>query len=157
MKLSWIVVNGPTDLVAEARGRLEMVSDAYLSVNTPAQNALPFWLSGAQTLRNEITGRLRSHHRILRELMARCRHGRLLEYSGGWYAIIRLDGNMDDEAFSIQMLRESNVLIHPGYFYDFDSGNHLIISLLPKPKLFREALHRLHNHLYHNKLQANAS
>ncbi|HQP10855.1 MAG TPA: pyridoxal phosphate-dependent aminotransferase, partial [Candidatus Omnitrophota bacterium] len=35
MKLSWIVMNGPEELVRRANARLEIIADTYLSVNTP--------------------------------------------------------------------------------------------------------------------------
>jgi len=35
------------------------------------------------------------------------------------------------------------VLVHPGYFYDFPAGSHLVLSLLPRAELFREGARRL--------------
>mgnify|MGYP003862018031 CR=1 FL=1 len=41
LKLGWIVVAGPASSTLEACRRLEHIADAFLSVNTPAQLALP--------------------------------------------------------------------------------------------------------------------
>ena len=41
LKLGWIAASGPGDQVEEAIGRLEVISDTFLSVNTPVQVALP--------------------------------------------------------------------------------------------------------------------
>ena len=41
MKLAWMVVSGPTALVAPALERLEVIADTYLSVSTPVQVAPP--------------------------------------------------------------------------------------------------------------------
>ena len=46
MKVGWIVALGPEAMREDALGRLEVIADTYLSVNTPAQLALPSWLSG---------------------------------------------------------------------------------------------------------------
>jgi hypothetical protein len=35
------------------------------------------------------------------------------------------------------------VLVHPGYFFDLSGGAFLVVSLLPRPDLFAEALRRL--------------
>jgi len=35
------------------------------------------------------------------------------------------------------------VLVHPGYFFDFETDGFLVLSLLPEPGLFVEGLHRL--------------
>jgi len=72
---------------------------------------------------------------------------KLLDYTGGWYGIIRLPDDQDDEALSIRLLREANVLVHPGYFYDFPSGNHFVISFLPPTQIFREAILKLLKYL----------
>jgi hypothetical protein len=42
-----------------------------------------------------------------------------------------------------RLLREANVWVHPGYFFDFPRGAHLVLSLLPEPSVFSEALRRL--------------
>ncbi|MBN1610050.1 MAG: pyridoxal phosphate-dependent aminotransferase, partial [Polyangiaceae bacterium] len=41
MKVSWLAVAGHPDHVKEALSRLELISDTYLSVATPTQQALP--------------------------------------------------------------------------------------------------------------------
>ena len=41
IKVGWILVHGPEGLVESALARLELICDAYLSVSTPAQHALP--------------------------------------------------------------------------------------------------------------------
>ena len=35
------------------------------------------------------------------------------------------------------------VLVHPGYFFDFDREAFLVISLLPAPEIFSPATHAL--------------
>jgi aspartate/methionine/tyrosine aminotransferase len=42
MKLAWLTVGGPSPLAREALERLELISDAFLSVSTPVQVAAPF-------------------------------------------------------------------------------------------------------------------
>jgi len=34
------------------------------------------------------------------------------------------------------LLLEAGVLVHPGYFFDFPAGSHLVVSLLPEPEAF---------------------
>ena len=45
MKLSWLAIAGPAQLCSEARARMEIIADTFLSVNAPVQQALPGWLS----------------------------------------------------------------------------------------------------------------
>ena len=60
MKCGWIAINGPKDMVQEASKRLEVISDTYLSVNTPVQNALAQWLALQEEIQREIQKRLRN-------------------------------------------------------------------------------------------------
>jgi alanine-synthesizing transaminase len=61
MKLAWLVASGPEELKEQAIARLEVIADTYLSVNTPAQLALPTFLKlrsmvGAHTEESCATG-----------------------------------------------------------------------------------------------------
>ncbi len=54
MKLGWIALKGSGALVQTALMRLELIADTYLSVNTPAQQALPGLFEAAQGVRRQI-------------------------------------------------------------------------------------------------------
>ena len=43
----------------------------------------------------------------------------------------------------LELLERDHVLVHPGYFYDFSSEAYLVVSLLPEPPVFDEAIQRL--------------
>jgi hypothetical protein len=43
----------------------------------------------------------------------------------------------------VRPLRAADVLVQPGYFFDFEKPGHLVASLLPAPALFAEAATRL--------------
>ncbi|MEO0249999.1 MAG: aminotransferase class I/II-fold pyridoxal phosphate-dependent enzyme, partial [candidate division WOR-3 bacterium] len=143
MKLAWICVSGPVEQVSDALARLEVVSDTYLSVNTPVQHALPRWRS----LRREITGhilrRVLANRQYLLDQVRQANVCQCLEAEGGWYAILRLPAGRAEEEFVIELLEHEGVLTHPGYFYDFEEGDHLVLSLLPPPPVFQEGMNRL--------------
>ena len=69
MKLGWIVVSGPADLRDEALGRLEIIADTYLSVNTPVQNALPQLLEYGRGIREQIRQRTAENAATARRLV----------------------------------------------------------------------------------------
>jgi hypothetical protein len=41
------------------------------------------------------------------------------------------------------LLEHADVLVQPGFFYDFESEAYLVVSLLTAPEIFREGLARL--------------
>ena len=143
MKLSWIVANGPTDLVQKACARLEVIADTYLSVNTPVQNALPVWMARRPTIQKEINERLQGNYSFLKTQVKQVPECQCLSAQGGWYAVVKIPATCSEEQWSLGLLEQDHVLVHPGYFFDFDSGMHLIMSLLPATEEFRQGVVRI--------------
>lgn len=135
MKLAWMIASGSENLVREAIQRLEMIADTYLSAGTPVQCALPSLLALRAPVQRQILTRLHENLEVLRESELR-----MLDVQAGWYAIVT--HNHDDD-FAERLLRESNVLVQPGYFYDFEGAGYLVLSLLTKPEEFREGVTRI--------------
>jgi len=143
MKLAWVIVNGPPDLLREAEARLEVVADTYLSVSAPLAHALPTLLETRRSLQPQILERVRSNLSWLdEELTPQCPVDRL-RAEGGWYAILRVPSTRADEDWAIELLSRDAVFVHPGHFYDFPSEGHLVISLLPPSEVFQEGIRRL--------------
>ncbi len=63
-------------------------------------------------------------------------------YSGGWAAVLRLPAVRSDEEWALALL-ERDVVVHPGHFYDFAASDRLVLSLIPEPAVFGEALARI--------------
>jgi hypothetical protein len=141
MKLSWIVVSGPESERREALRRLEIVADIFLSVSGPAQNALATWLTRAPEVHARIRERVQKNRRSLERAFKDHPKAELLHNSGcdSWTAVLRLPDNPDDEAVAYRLLEEHHLLVHPGYFYDFQAGQHLVVSLLPPDPIFAPA------------------
>lgn len=151
MKLAWMVVTGPEALKTEAMRRLEIICDTYLSVNTPSQNALSFWLENAAEIHGEISNRLNQNRSVLIHKLSGIPPIRLpstttaslLQAEGGWYATIEIEDGRNDEEWALLFLKESHVFVHPGYLFDFPEGNFLVLSLLTPPQIFEEAVDRM--------------
>jgi len=43
----------------------------------------------------------------------------------------------------LALLEKDEVLVHPGYFFDFSSAAYLVLSLLPAEEVFREGVERM--------------
>ncbi len=136
-KLGWIRVGGPIGLRRKAVKALEMVADSYLSVGTPVQRALPGVLELAPRIRSAILNRVRGNLENLR-----CLPG-LLKPSGGWSALLRVCLPQSDEDIALEILDRTGVLVHPGYFFDFETEDFLVLSLLPEPARFAEGVRLL--------------
>jgi len=142
MKVGWIVAGGPQNLRRAAMERLELIADTYLSVATPAQRAAGRWLDLRAQFQQELLRRLRSNLAFLRGA-AEDTVCEVLDVEGGWYATIRLPITRTDEEWSLALLEEANLLIQPGFFYDFPPGAYAVVSLLTEPEQFQEGVERL--------------
>jgi aspartate/methionine/tyrosine aminotransferase len=140
LKLAWIAVGGPRDLVAEALDRLEVVCDAYLSVATPVQLALPGLLERGALVRERIRARVAGNLAVLDAALARHPACRRLRADGGWCAVLRIPAADSEEAIVLDLLERDHVLVHPGYFFDFPSEGFVVVSLLPPAEELRRGV-----------------
>jgi alanine-synthesizing transaminase len=142
MKLGWIAVNGPAKLRDEALANLELIADTYLSVGTPVQVAAARLLEIGRRIRAEISSRTA---RNLSELSKRVQTSacNLLKVEGGWYAPLRVPQVKTEEERVLELLDRDNVLVQPGYFYDFESEAYLIVSLLAPEAVFDAGVEKI--------------
>src|SRR5690242_9221904 len=140
MKLGWIVVNGPNR--GPALDALDLIADTYLSVSTPVQVALPRLLALSDGVLGQIRERTASNLARLRDAV-RGTSATLLRAEGGWYAVLQVPRTRTEEEWAVKLLEECDVLVQPGYFFDFESEAFLVVSLLPEPTVFAEGLKRL--------------
>ena len=143
LKLGWIGVGGPEVLRREARERLELIGDTYLSVNTPVQRAAPVLLELSRGIRARIVARVEANRRLLGGSVGSGSPCSALPGEGGWSAVLRVPAVMSEEDWVLSLLERDRVLVHPGYFFDFPSPAYLVLSLLPREGDFREGLGRI--------------
>lgn len=142
LKLAWTAVTGPAALVGDALARLEVIADSYLSVSTPVQVALPALLARRKELQQPIQARLCTNLDRLRTGL-RGSPATLLEPEGGWYAVLRVPATIGEEERVLRLLDQQDVLVHPGYFFDFPGESFLVLSLLTPEDDFASGLERL--------------
>jgi alanine-synthesizing transaminase len=144
MKLGWIVATGPGDLRRAACEKLEWIADTYLSVSTPVQCAAASLLRAGEDVQRQIRARTQRNLDWLRASLAGSALG-VLDVEGGWYAIVRVPRVRGEEEWAVELLDRYDVLVQPGFFYDFDAEAFLVVSLLTEEGIFREGIARLHS------------
>ena len=147
MKSGWIVLSGPDHLRLEARQRLEVIADSYLSVNAPIQHALPALLATRAQFQSQLLARVRANLHFLDQEIAKQKTCSRLAVEAGWNVILRVPVTRSDEELALDLLTEHGVLVHPGHFYDFSQDGFLVLSLITCEKDFAEGAHRLFSFL----------
>jgi aspartate/methionine/tyrosine aminotransferase len=152
MKLGWIVAGGPLALRAPALERLEWIADTYLSVATPVQRAAAHLLAAGEAVQQQIRTRTQGNLQFARQTLAgSC--ASLLAVEGGWYGVVQAPRLLSEEEWALGLLSECQVLVQPGFFYDFESEAFLVVSLLTETARFREGFARLARFLEHRSVQ----
>lgn len=135
MKLGWIALSGPDAEVRDALERLELIADTFLSVGSPVQQAAPALLRVRGAIQEQIRERTRRNLDHLRTRLASTA-AEVLDVEAGWYATLRVPRTRTEEEWVLALLENHGVLAQPGFFFDFDPGAHLVVSLLTAPEIF---------------------
>ena len=143
LKLGWCIAGGPQRERDAALAALELIADSYLSVGTPVQVAVPQLLDAGASIRAAIQQRIRRNLTTLRAAAGRYPASDLLRTEGGWSAVLRVPAIRSEEQLALDLLRSERILVHPGYFFDFPREAYVVVSLLPVPDLFEDAVGRL--------------
>jgi alanine-synthesizing transaminase len=143
LKLGWIFLNGPAGLLDGASERLEWVADSYLSVSTPVQLALPRLLELGRGTAEAIRARVLHNERTLRAAFPAGGPVTVLPVPAGWAACMRVPAVRPEEDLVLDLLESHDVLVQPGYFFEFPFEAFLVVSLLPPLDIFGEGVARL--------------
>ncbi len=143
LKLGWIGVGGPPDVVDRALAAYEVVADTYLSVSTAVQTAAAELIEAGAGIRAQILARARRNLDRLRTAASAHPAIDVLRVEGGWSAVIQVPQIRSEEALVLELLDQDDVLVHPGYFFDFSREAFVVVSLLVEPVAFDTAVARL--------------
>jgi hypothetical protein len=143
VKLGWIGFGGPAAKVDAALAAYEIVADTYLSVSTPVQVAASALIRDGALVRAQILARVRHNLAALRALAAAFPSISVLPVEGGWSAVLQVPALRSEEALALELLAADDVLVHPGYFFDFPREAYVVVSLLPEPAVFERAISRV--------------
>lgn len=143
MKLGWIVIGGPPAQRTQATERLELIADTYLSVGTPVQHALPKLLAAGENVRRQIAARVSENLQHLETAIGDHSPAQILKVEGGWYATLRVPRTKNEEEWCLDLLEHHDVLVQPGFFYDFESEAYLVLSLLTEAQTLRQGVERV--------------
>ena len=120
LKLAWIVVGGPDDLV-DRRPRSSRLHRRRLSLgeHSGGPGRSGSFVAASELVRNAIAARCRNNLEILRDMAAaRLPAVTVPPVGGGWSALVRLPAVLDDEEIALRLLTERGVAVQPGFFFD---------------------------------------
>ncbi len=140
LKLGWIALSGAAG--QQYGDRLELLNDTFLGANSLTQALLPVLFEQGMEFVAAMRARV---HANLDLALARLRDNqrfRINPPDGGYYLFPEVRGWSDEDELVLHLL-EHGVLVHPGYFYGYECGIHLMISCLAEPASFARGIERL--------------
>jgi alanine-synthesizing transaminase len=143
LKLGWIGFGGPPDQVDAVMAAYEIVADTYLSASTPVQAAAAALIESGAAIRAQILSRTRRNLESLRTQAAAHHSITILPVEGGWSAVLQVPAVGSEESLMLDLLDQDDVLVHPGYFFDFPREAFIVVSLLVEPQLFDKGIARV--------------
>lgn len=143
VKLGWIGFGGPAASVDRALAAYEIIADTYLSVSTPVQVAAAELIERGASIRSQIQARVQRNLESLRALAAAYPSIDVLRVEGGWTAVMQVPQLRSEESLALELLEHDDVLVHPGYFFDFSREAFIVVSLLVEPGTFDRAVARV--------------
>ncbi len=100
-------------------------------------------MTGGAAIRAQILARVRRNLESLRSLAAHHPSLDVLRVEGGWSAVVQVPQLRAEESLVLELLEKDNVLVHPGYFFDFSREAFIVVSLLVDPATFDQAIARV--------------
>lgn len=138
VKLGWIVLAGDRDAVAEARARLHVVADTFLSVGAPVQHAARSLLAQSGAVQLAVRARVDANLRALSSALSGAAAG-ALPVEGGWCAVVRLPATRTADEWAARA-RARGVAVHSGELYELPIPGCVVVSLItPEVTLARGA------------------
>jgi aspartate/methionine/tyrosine aminotransferase len=136
-KIGWAAVSGDPTRVSKAMSALEMISDTFLPVNEIAQFAAHQVFTRGHAFVESYKTWIADCRNAALEALAGCSFSRP---RGGFYVTVALD--TDEESAALQLLRDSHILVHPGYYYDI-RPNHLVMTFIEDPSKIPSAFGKI--------------
>ena len=127
LKLGWIVLSGPAR--EQYGARLELLNDTFLGANALTQTMLPTLLEEGWPFVEAMRAHVRKNLDTALGLLARTACVRVRPPDGGYYLFPRILGWRDEEELVVRLL-DYGVLVHPGFFYGYERGTHIMLSCL---------------------------
>jgi alanine-synthesizing transaminase len=140
LKLGWAALNSRAH--QRYGERLQLLNDTFLGANSLTQHMLPTLFADGGAFVEQMRERVRQNLDFALERMATNDRLRVQAPDGGYYLFPEVIRGEDEEELVLRLLH-AGLSVHPGYFYGYERGTHLMISALTTPQQFRVGIDRL--------------
>ncbi|MDR1811393.1 MAG: aminotransferase class I/II-fold pyridoxal phosphate-dependent enzyme, partial [Candidatus Fibromonas sp.] len=127
IKVGWINAVVPEEQKQHIYDSLEYILDSQLNCSYLSQALCARVLPRAGDFQKKVIERLKANRILLGDYFSKM-GAKIIPSAGGWYQSFYFP-NADDEKLCLNLLKERQILTHPGFLFDFEDG-WLVGSLL---------------------------
>ena len=148
-RVGWCVFSGDLERAADYIHGMELLSALRLCSNVPGQWAVQTALGGFQSIVDLVQpgGRLYQSRQAVIDRVAASKFLTAQSPMGAMYPFVRLDkrfaGQLDDQAFALDLLENHHVLVAPGSSFNTPYSDHFRITTLPDPETINVVFDRI--------------
>jgi alanine-synthesizing transaminase len=139
LKFGWMAATGPAPQVRRLMQTLEHLSDTFLPVSEAVQFAAPFIFSEGGPFLRGYQDAMAQRMEIVDHYFGVLKRWRYAKPEGGFYVSLELPEGIEEEAYCLQLLQKHRLLLHPGFFYDFETP-HIVLSFASAPEELNRCL-----------------
>jgi aspartate/methionine/tyrosine aminotransferase len=115
------------------------LNDTFLGANSLTQSMLPALFAQGAGFVTHMRTQIQNHLDMALEMLAQCPAIQAQPPDGGYYLFPEVQG-WDSEDDLVLHLLDKGVLVHPGYFYGYERGVHIMISALTEQEKLKAGL-----------------
>lgn len=150
-KLSWMQVSGPTEKSNQLLQSLEYLADTFLTLNQFSSTILPEVIKYSRKWRRQFQKTVEKNRQIIVSRLGKSPRLRFHKPEGGFYTFIEvldkdgqsMAGEDAAEKFVINLLNETGLYVHPGYYYGQKTGCYFMLCFLQEPRTLRNSTKKL--------------
>lgn len=140
VKIAWLEVSGPEELVKAAKARLDIIADTFLPFSDILAAHLPGFLEKIPRQLEQTRGRCAANLDTLQSLVGEdpVSPVTVMSPQGGWNVLLRFPSHIDEDELVENLLKDYGIYCQPGYFFDLPFSGTISLSLLLQPDSFRK-------------------
>ena len=140
-RTGWLAITDREQKLAEVKDAIMQIARSRLCASTPQQFAIKPALEKKKSHINEVKKKLRKRRDLTYKRINEIDGISLTKPRAAFYAFPKIDFEIDDKEFAINLLKEEGVAVVHGS--GFDMSSHFRLVYLPPEKILNDAFNRI--------------
>ncbi len=146
LKIGWILTLGQNEFKKSVNPILELISDTFLNVSTPAQILFKSILKKKNKNQTKILKRIQKNYKFIKYITRHSEYLQPIEIEYGWYLPLKIKLGISEEVLLNDLMQEKSLKVYAGSLFHFHENRYMIISLLVRQKVIKKAFKKINSY-----------